>query len=52
MNMAKKKSAFKAAELTYRKGNPKKTSIGRSKNSRPLNKHTKAGWKKYRGQGV
>ena len=50
--MAKKKSAFKAAELTYRKGNPKKTSIGKSKNSRPLNKHKIKGWKKYRGQGI
>ena len=49
--MAKKKSAFKAAELTYRKGSPKKTSIGRSKNSRPLNKHKRANWKRYRGQG-
>ena len=38
--MAKRKSVFKATELTYRKGNPKKTSIGKSKNSRPLNKHS------------
>jgi len=30
---------------------PKRTSIGKSKNSRPKNKHTKRGWKKYRGQG-
>ena len=49
--MAKKKSAFKAAELTYRKGSPKKTSIGRGPNSRPLNKHKRANWKRYRGQG-
>lgn len=34
-------------------GNPKKkrTSIGRSKNSRPKNKHKKRCHKKYRGQG-
>ena len=48
--MAKRKSVFKATELTYRKGNPKKTSIGKSKNSRPLNKHS-LDKKKYRGQG-
>ena len=30
---------------------PKRTSIGKSKNSRPKNKHKKKGWKKYRGQG-
>ena len=30
---------------------PKRTSIGKSKNSRPTNKHKARGWKKYRGQG-
>ena len=32
---------------------PKKTSIGKSKNSRPKGKHKnrRHGWKKYRGQG-
>jgi len=30
---------------------PKRTSIGKSKNSRPKNKHKKKNWKKYRGQG-
>ena len=30
---------------------PKRTSIGKSKNSRPKNKSKKKGWKKYRGQG-
>jgi len=30
---------------------PKRTSIGKSKNSRPKNKHKKKSWKKYRGQG-
>jgi hypothetical protein len=29
----------------------KKTSIGRSRLSRPLNKYKKRDWKKYRGQG-
>ena len=48
--MAKKKSAYKASELTYSKGSPKKTSIGKSKNYRPLNKHSLYK-KKYRGQG-
>jgi len=33
------------------KSKPKRTSIGRSRRSRPKNKHIKAGWKKYRGQG-
>ena len=30
---------------------PKRTSIGKSKNSRPKNKYKKKNWKKYRGQG-
>ena len=29
----------------------KRTSIGKSKNSKPKNKHKRRGWKKYRGQG-
>ena len=33
------------------KSKPKRTSIGRSKNTRPKNKHKKKCWKKYRGQG-
>ena len=49
--MAKKKTAYKV-EQQYTKGSPKKTSIGKSKNSRPLNKHKIKGWKKYRGQGI
>ena len=48
--MAKKKSAHRALLQTYSKGSPKKTSIGKSKNSRPLNKHS-LDKKKYRGQG-
>ena len=31
--------------------NPKKTSIGNSNRSRPLNKHKRRQHKKYRGQG-
>ena len=49
--MAKKKSAHRALLQIYSKGIPKKTSIGKSKNSRPLNKHKRKGWKAYRGQG-
>jgi hypothetical protein len=30
---------------------PKRTSIGKSRNTRPLNKHKRRCWKKYRGQG-
>ena len=30
---------------------PKRTSIGKSKNSRPKNKHKKRMFKKYKGQG-
>ena len=48
--MAKKKSAHRALLQIYTKGSPKKTSIGKSKNSRPLNKHS-LDKKKYRGQG-
>ena len=35
----------------WKPGKPKKTSIGKSKNSRPTNKHKLKSWKKYRGQG-
>lgn len=36
----------------YRKDTvAKRTSIGKSKNSKPKNKHKRRGWKKYRGQG-
>lgn len=34
------------------KSGSKKTSIGRSRNSRPLSKHAKRNYKKYRGQGT
>ena len=30
---------------------PKRTSIGKSNQSRPKNKHKRRIWKKYRGQG-
>jgi len=33
------------------KTTPKRTSIGKSKNTRPKNKYKKKSWKKYRGQG-
>jgi hypothetical protein len=46
----KSKSVYKVLQA-YSKGKPKKTSIGKSKNSRPLNKHKIKGWKKYRRQG-
>ena len=45
-----KRSAFGILKQ-WKPGRPKRTSIGKSKNSRPLNKHKKKGWKKYRGQG-
>jgi len=48
--MAKKArgwSSFEFREKSYKK----RTSIGKSKFSRPKNKHKKKGWKKYRGQG-
>jgi len=49
--MAKKKSVIKSIR-EYKEGKAKKTSIGKSKNSRPLNKHKRKNWKKYRGQGI
>jgi hypothetical protein len=45
-----KRSAFGILKQ-WKPGRPKRTSIGKSKNSRPLNKHKKKSWKKYRGQG-
>lgn len=30
---------------------PKRTSIGKSRRSRPLNKSKRRNWKRYRGQG-
>jgi hypothetical protein len=39
--------------LSLKKKNtvPKRTSIGKSRRSKPKNKHKKANWKPYRGQG-
>ena len=31
---------------------PKRTSIGKSRKSRPTNKHKRKSWKRYRGQGT
>jgi hypothetical protein len=45
--MALRTSLFKYRKETV----AKRTSIGRSKNTRPKNKHKKKCWKKYRGQG-
>jgi len=47
--MAKRKGQTRA--IKRKKPTPKRTSIGRSNNSRPKNKHKKRNWKKYRGQG-
>lgn len=49
--MAKKSRSVYGSIRAYSKGKPKKTSIGKSKNSRPLNKNKRKSWKKYRGQG-
>ena len=46
--MAKPK---KLATVSRKKPTPKRTSIGTSRYSRPLNKHKRANWKAYRGQG-
>jgi hypothetical protein len=46
--MAKPK---KITSLRKKNTVPKRTSIGKSRRSRPKNKHKKANWKKYRGQG-
>ncbi len=48
--MAKPK---KLASLNKKKNNVlKRTSIGKSRRSRPKNKSKKANWKRYRGQGI
>jgi len=44
------KSTWGRTQKKY-KTTPKRTSIGKSKNSRPKNKSKKKSWKKYRGQG-
>jgi len=40
-----------AKKTLNRMGTKKRTSIGSSNLSRPKNKHTRADFKKYRGQG-
>ena len=47
-----KRSAFGLTQVKKAKVTPKRTSIGKSKNSRPKNKYKKKSWKKYRGQGT
>ncbi len=46
--MAKPK---KITSLRKKNTVPKRTSIGKSRRSKPKNKHKKANWKPYRGQG-
>jgi hypothetical protein len=41
----------KQYETAFKGNGKKKTSIGKSKRSRPTNKHKKRNHKKYRGQG-
>ena len=38
-------------EVKKIKSTPKKTSVGKSRRSRPLNKSKRRNWKRYRGQG-
>jgi hypothetical protein len=45
--MALRTSLFKYRKVTV----AKRTSIGKSKNSKPKNKYKRKSWKKYRGQG-
>ena len=47
----KNKDKNKMIITIKRQARPKRTSIGKSKNTRPLNKHKRKCWKKYRGQG-
>jgi len=46
-----KRTAYGLTHTKKSKVTPKRTSIGKSKNTRPKNKHKRANWKKYRGQG-
>lgn len=38
-------------EVNKIKSIPKRTSVGKSRRSRPLNKNKRRNWKRYRGQG-
>ena len=46
-----KRSAYGLTQVKKSRVTPKRTSIGKSKNSKPKNKHKRRIWKKYRGQG-
>ena len=41
----------KAKEFKYKANTNKRTEIGGSRWSRPINKHKRRNWKKYRGHG-
>jgi hypothetical protein len=47
-----KRSAYGLVHVKKAKETPKRTSIGKSKNTRPTNKHKRKCWKAYRGQGT
>lgn len=49
---SKPKASTTPVKSMIKQHNPKKTSIGKSRMSRPLNKHKRRGWKANRGQGV
>jgi hypothetical protein len=49
--MAKVKTTSNLKNTLNRMGTKKRTSIGLSSLSRPKNKHARADFKKYRGQG-
>ena len=42
----------KLATLERKTPTPKRTSIGKSRKSRPKNKSKRKNWKRYRGQGT
>ena len=49
--MAKKARGWASVEYRKKNTSKKRTSIGRSRTSRPKNKYKRKSWKKYRGQG-
>tara|TARA_B100000745_G_scaffold198874_1_gene131141 strand:- start:2524 stop:2673 length:150 start_codon:yes stop_codon:yes gene_type:complete len=46
-----KRTAYGLTQTKKIKVTPKRTSIGKSKYTKPKNKHKRKCWKKYRGQG-
>jgi hypothetical protein len=50
-NKVAKRKGKSLESVLRKKATPKRTSIGKSRKSRPKNKHKKANWKPYRGQG-